>query len=106
MDLYKKQFGFQKQHSTDYAIVHLVNKILKSFENNCYTLGVFIDLTKAFDTVDHINVLLKKLFHYGVRSNNLKCQNYRTEYKNVICDVPQGSILGPLLFYKFINFVC
>ena len=63
---YKKQFGFQKQHSTDHAIVHLVNEILKSFENNCYTLGVFIDLTKAFDTVDH-NILLKKLFHYGVR---------------------------------------
>ena len=60
--LYKKQFGFQKQHSTDHAIVYLVNEILNSFENNCYTLGVFIDLTKAFDTVDH-NILLKQLFH-------------------------------------------
>ena len=62
--LYKKQFGFQKQHSTDHAIVYLVNEILNSFENNCYTLGVFIDLTKAFDMVDH-NILLKQLFHYG-----------------------------------------
>ena len=59
--LYKKQFGFQKQHSTDHAIDHLVNEILKSFESNCYTLGVFIDLTKAFDTVDH-NILLKNYF--------------------------------------------
>ena len=62
--LYKKQFGFQKQHSTDHAIVHLVKKILKSFENSCYTLGVFIDLTKAFDTVDH-NILLKNYFTMG-----------------------------------------
>ena len=69
--LYKKQFGFQKQHSADHAIVHLVNEILKSFESKCYTLGVFIDLTKAFDTVDH-NILLIKLFHCEVRGNTLK----------------------------------
>ena len=115
--LYKKQFGFQKQHSTDHAIVYLVNEILNSFENNCYTLGVFIDLTKAFDMVDH-NILLKKLLHYGVRGNTLKLlQSYlhnrkkyiayenscRTEFKNVICGVLQGSILGPLLFLIFIN---
>ena len=115
--LYEKYFGFQKQHSTDHTIVHLVNEILKSFDNNCYTLGVFIDLSKAFDTVDH-NVLLKKLFHYGVRDNNLKLlQSYlqnrkqyltyqnssKTEYMNVICVVPQEFILGPLLFLIFIN---
>ena len=115
--LHKKQFGFQKQHSTDHAIVYLVNQILKSFENKCYTLGVFIDLKKAFDTVDH-NILLKKLFHYGVKGNTLKLlQSYlhkrkqhiayknssKTEFKNVICGVSQGSILGPLLFLIFIN---
>ena len=76
--LCKKQFGFQKQHSTDHAIVYLVNEILKSFENNCYTSGVFIDLTKAFDTVDH-NILLKKLFHYGVRDNTFFKITYITE---------------------------
>ena len=118
--LYKKQFGFQKQHSTDHAIVHLVNEILKYFENNCYILGVFIDLTKAFDTVDH-NILLKKLFHYEVRGNTLKLlESYlqnrkqyiayknssKTEFKNVICGVRQGSVFGPLLFLIFINYLC
>ena len=58
---YKKQFGFQKQHSSDHAIIYLVNKILESFENNCHTLGVFIDLTKVFDTEDH-HILLKNYF--------------------------------------------
>ena len=104
--LYEKQFGFQKQHSIDHEIVHLINEILKSFESKCYTLGVFINVTKTFGTVDY-NILLKKLFHYGVRGNNLKLlQSYlhnrkqyiaygnssKTEYKNVICGVSQGSI--------------
>ena len=109
--LYEKQFGFQKQHSTEDAIIHLVNDILKSFVSNKCTLGVFID------TVDQ-NILLRKLFHYGIRDNNLKLlQSYlqnrkqyisyqnteKTECKNVICGVPQGSILGPLLFLVYIN---
>ena len=76
--LYEKLFGFQKQHSTEHTTVHLVNKILKSFDNKCYNLGVFIDLAKAFDTVDH-NIQLKKLFHYGLRDNNFFKVTYRVE---------------------------
>ena len=51
--LYSKQFGFQTGYLTDYAIVHLVDKIRQSFEYNKYTRGAFIDLSKAFDAVDH-----------------------------------------------------
>ena len=58
--LYFNQFGFQNSHSTDHAVVQLVDQIIKSFENNKYTLGVFIDLSKAFDTLDH-SILLKNI---------------------------------------------
>ena len=61
--LYPKLFGFQKGHSTDHALLQLGGQIYKSFECNEYTIGVFIDLSKAFDTVDH-NILLKKLEIY------------------------------------------
>ena len=82
--LYEKQFSFQKQHSTEHAIIHLVNDILKSFDSNKYTLGVFIDFAKAFDTVDH-NILLRKLFHYGIRDNNLKLlQSYLQNRKQYL----------------------
>ena len=63
--LQSKQFGFQNDHSTDHAVVQIVDKIIKSFENNKYTFGVFTDLSKAFDTVDH-SILLKKNWSYMI----------------------------------------
>ena len=102
--LYPKQFGFQRGHSTEHAIVKLANQIYESFERNKYTLGVFIDLSKAFDTVNH-SVLIKKLQMYGVRGVNLAwfCSylanrkqyislghDRKTGTQNILCGVPQG----------------
>ena len=68
--LYEKQFSFQSRYSTNDAIVQLVDKIFDSFEKELFTLGVFIDLSKIFDTVDH-SILLKKLKFYGTTDKNL-----------------------------------
>ena len=110
--LYPKQFGFQTGISTEHATVKLVDQIYESFEKDNYTLGVFIDLSKAFDTVDH-TVLIKKLEMYGIKGINLarfrNCLTNRIQYisitrnleadtKNICCGVTQDSILGPLLF--------
>ena len=69
--LHKKQFGFQKGHSTEHAIIQLIDQINSSFEKNHFTLGISIDLSKAFDTVDH-SILIKNLKLYAVKGNNLR----------------------------------
>ena len=115
--LSEKQFGgFRGINSTEHAILQLTRDITDSFEKGEYTLGVFIDLSKAFDTVDH-QILIKKLQYYGIDGTALEWfksdLSYRKQYistqdvsencLDIICGVPQGSILGPLIFLIYVN---
>ena len=112
--LYSSQYGFRQAHSTQHAILDMVETIQTNMDKKLFSCGVFIDLKKAFDTVNH-TILLDKLNYYGFRgivnqwfSSYLSNPTQTTEIGyhissqlNINCGVPQGSVLGPLLFLLY-----
>ena len=114
--LYDYQSGFRKNHSTDTCLSFLNDKILKGFDNGLVTGMILIDLQKAFDTINH-DILLKKLGIIGFSNHTVKwfqsylsnrkftlnLENSFPEVSSMSCGVPQGSIVGPLLFLIYVN---
>jgi len=114
--LTKRQYGFRPKHSTAMAVLDMCDKVKEAIDDHLHSIGIFVDLSKAFDTINH-NILFAKLEHYGFRGLVLKWfVDYLTNRKqyvifnhgtssllDIVCGVPQGSILGPLLFIIYVN---
>ena len=110
------QYGFRSGRSTTQAIIKLLSYVTKAYNHRNYCVCFFLDLKKAFDSINH-EVLFKKLFHYGFRGSShdylksyftnrkqyVYLEGYKSRMEDVVCGVPQGSILGPLCFNLYIN---
>ena len=111
-----RQYGFREKLATVFVLIDILDNLTKAIDNKEHTVGVFNDLKKAFDTINH-DILLTKMNNYGVRglplewlrsyvhnrSQYVSYNNSESSYLPIRCGVPQGSILGPLLFIIYIN---
>ena len=109
------QFGFRKKYSTAYAINNIYDKIIKNIDKDQFSSYLFLDLSKAFDTVDHNILLFKMNKYFGIcgialdlfasylnnRRQYTKIYDAKSEKKTITCGVPQGSCLGPILFLMY-----
>ena len=93
--LYQKRFGFQKKFSTTLAIIKLTEDTEKSLDNKKSVCAVFIDLLKAFHTVDHN---IERSLYFTNRTELVTINGFYTDLRNICLGVPQGLVLGPLLF--------
>ena len=114
--IYNLQFCFRQKYSTPHALTYLTDKIRKQLDSGNFACGIFVDLQKAFDTVDH-DILIQKLNHYGIRgvANNwfssylqnrsqyASINDFNSKLEHSHYSVPQGCIPGPLLFLIYIN---
>ena len=110
------QFGFRKNSNTSDAIIEFHDYVYSSLNCKQKTIAVYLDFAKAFDTVNH-NILMSKLLHNGVRGvmqhwfelyltnrkQYVSIKNCNSSMSNITLGVPQGSVLGPVLFLLYIN---
>ena len=113
---YESQYGFKKIHSTELAALEIVDRIVQALDHGNIPINIYLDPSKAFDTLNH-HILIYNLKYYGItglanslcasylanRTQYVEFKNRQSKHTNINVGVPEGSIMGPLLFIIYIN---